>query len=375
MDYWATPEFSAKLIRHLGLSHKPVVELVSDLSAPLCDNNLHPTEGFACLRRALVQLDVDFVVKLSPRYVGPALTGGLDEFGCRHRNVSYEGGVYDETVSHPLAAYRSVREIEENYQWPEPDWWDYSTIAEQAKGWEHHPIRAGGSEPFLAYKELRGEEQAYIDLKRSPEVVHYCLDRLFALAHENTRRMLERLPQGLLVLCYISEDLGSQQGLLISPAHVREYLLPRMKRMVELARKHGAVVYHHDDGAIARILPDLVDLGMQILNPVQWRTRDMDRGELKRMWGDRLTFHGAMDNQQTLPFGTVEDVCREVADNIRILGAGGGYILAPCHNIQAITPVENVLAMYETCESPAALDYEELPTYPHACSVDRTRRI
>jgi uroporphyrinogen decarboxylase len=75
----------------------------------------------------------------------------------------------------------------------------------------------------------------------------------------------------------------------------------------------------------------------------------MDREELKETWGDRLAFHGAMDNQQTLPFGTVRDVRLEVRENIRILGAGGGYILAPCHNLQPITPVENVLAMYDAC--------------------------
>ncbi len=77
----------------------------------------------------------------------------------------------------------------------------------------------------------------------------------------------------------------------------------------------------------------------------------MDREALKHDWGDRLVFHGAMDNQRTLPFGTVEDVRQEVRDNVRILGACGGYILAPCHNLQANTPIENVLAMYETCRS------------------------
>jgi len=75
----------------------------------------------------------------------------------------------------------------------------------------------------------------------------------------------------------------------------------------------------------------------------------MDREELKREFGQRVIFHGAMDNQQTLPFGTVDEVKKEVLDNLRLLGKGGGYILAPCHNIQAITPPENVAAMYETC--------------------------
>jgi uroporphyrinogen decarboxylase len=357
-DYWATPEFSAKLIRRLGLSDKPEAELVADLKLPLSVNNTKPSEGFAALRRALAALEVDFVVKLAPRFAGPSLEPGCDEFGCRHREVNYGAGSYDETVSHPLAGFDSVEAIERSYVWPEPEWWDYSTIAEQARDWAHHPIQAGGSEPFMVYKDLRGEEQAYIDLKRNPGIVHHCMARLFELAWQKTRRMLEQLPPGLLLFCYVAEDMGFQSGLMISPADIREFLLPGMKRMVELARRHNALVFHHNDGAIAGILPDLVSLGIDVLNPVQWRASGMDREQLKAAYGDRLVFHGAMDNQKTLPFGTVEDVRKEVRDNIRLLGAAGGYVLAPCHNIQPITSVDNVIAMYETARNSSAVHRE-----------------
>ncbi len=284
-------------------------------------------------------------MKPAPRYCGPELEPDTDEFGCRHRAVAYGAGAYDETVSHPLAGFATAAEIERSYRWPEPGWWDYSTIALQVRGREQHPVQAGGSEPFMLYKDLRGDEQAYLDLALNPDIVHYCLDRLFDLAHQRTRRIIEALPAGLLCYCYVAEDLGCQHGLLLSPAHIRTFLLPRMRKMVELARAHGAYVFHHDDGAIAAIIPDLVELGIDILNPVQWRVPGMDRQALADRWGDRLVFHGAMDNQQTLPFGTEEDVRQEVRDNRRIFGPG--YIIAPCHNIQPITPVENVVAMYE----------------------------
>ncbi|MCX6843386.1 MAG: uroporphyrinogen-III decarboxylase-like protein [candidate division WOR-3 bacterium] len=350
-DYWATPEFSAKLIRRLGFSDKPEAELVADLKLPPSDNNVRPSAGFAALRRTLAALEVDFTVKLAPCYAGPDLAQDCDEFGCRHREVSYGAGTYDETVSHPLAGFDSVEAIERSYKWPEPEWWDYGTIAQQARDWAHHPIQCGGSEPFMVYKDLRGEEQAYIDLKRNTGTVHYCMGRLFELAWQKTRLMLEQLPPGLLLSCYVAEDMGFQSGLMISPADIREFLLPGMKRMVELARKHNALVFHHNDGAIAGILPDLVALGIDVLNPVQWRASGMDRKKLKADYGDRLVFHGAMDNQKTLPFGTVEDVREEVRDNIRMLGRAGGYVLAPCHNIQPITPVDNVIAMYETART------------------------
>jgi uroporphyrinogen decarboxylase len=92
----------------------------------------------------------------------------------------------------------------------------------------------------------------------------------------------------------------------------------------------------------------MIGLGIDLLNPLQWRCPGMERERLKTEFGPHVVLHGGMDNQYTLPFGTVGEVRREAEDNLRILGAGGGYILAPCHNIQAITPVENVLAMYET---------------------------
>jgi uroporphyrinogen decarboxylase len=92
----------------------------------------------------------------------------------------------------------------------------------------------------------------------------------------------------------------------------------------------------------------MIEAGIDVLDPVQWRCKGMDRAGLKRDFGDRLVFHAAMDNQQTLPFGSVEDVRREVIENIRILGKGGGYILGPCHNLQVISPPENIVAMYET---------------------------
>ena len=92
----------------------------------------------------------------------------------------------------------------------------------------------------------------------------------------------------------------------------------------------------------------MIAAGIDVLNPIQWRCTGMERAGLKRDFGGKLIFHGGVDNQYTLPFGSVEEVRQEVIDNLRILGEGGGYILAPCHNIQAVSPPENVVAMYET---------------------------
>jgi uroporphyrinogen decarboxylase len=118
--------------------------------------------------------------------------------------------------------------------------------------------------------------------------------------------------------------------------------------MMDLAHEAGACVFHHTDGAARKILPDLIEAGIDVLNPIQWRCNGMEREGLNRDFGDKIVFHGGVDNQYTLAFGSVEEVRREVADDLRILGEGGGYILAPCHNIQAVSPPENIVAMYET---------------------------
>jgi uroporphyrinogen decarboxylase len=170
---------------------------------------------------------------------------------------------------------------------------------------------------------------------------------MYDLSYEITRRIYEQIP-GMVTLSYVAEDLGGQESLLFSPQIIREFFLPSMKRMVDLAHEAGVYAFFHSDGAIRRIIPDLLSIGIDVLNPIQWRSSGMERAALKRDFGDRVMLHGGVDNQQTLPFGTVEDVRAEVKENIRVLGAGGGYILAPCHNIQAVSPPENIVAMYET---------------------------
>jgi uroporphyrinogen decarboxylase len=318
-DYWATGEFTQKIMAFLG-----------------CDS----------LTAVYEKLHIDTAMPVGPAYRGPTLPANTDIFGSRYANIDYGSGSYAEVVYHPLAQFKTVDEIKKNYTWPDPDWWDYKSIPGQAEQLAGHPIRGGGSEPFLTYKSLRGQEQGMLDLIENPEIVQYCLDQLFELAYQHTLRILEAIP-GRVDLVYVAEDMGSQKGLMFSPRHIRKFLLPGMKRMIDLAHQAGAFVFHHNDGNVLQILPEMVDAGIDLLNPIQWRADGMDRQMLKQTYGDKLIFHGAVDNQYTLPFGTVAEVEQEVLDNIRILGAGGGYILAPCHNIQSITPVENVIAMYE----------------------------
>ncbi|MGD2294919.1 MAG: uroporphyrinogen decarboxylase family protein [Candidatus Aminicenantes bacterium] len=320
MDYWATTETTRMLMKHLGCATK---------------------------WQMFKKLHVDFLYHVEPEYTGPKLRRNHDVFGCRYRRVRYSTGVYEECMSHPLAGYHTVEEIEKHYRWPDPDWWDYGCLPQKLKGKERYPVAGGAYEPFLLYKKLRGEEQAFVDLIRNPDIVHYCLEHLFLLGYEEFIRVFEQLQDR--VLCsYVSEDMGAQTDLMISADQIRKFLLPGMRKMIDLAHQAGAYVFHHNDGSIRRIIPDMILCGIDILNPIQWRCGNMDRKELKRDFGHQVILHGGVDNQHTLPFGSVQDVKQEVKYNLQILGADGGYILAPCHNIQPLTPVDNILAMYET---------------------------
>ncbi len=318
MDIWITEEARDKLLSHLG-----------------CD-----WDGM------LTRLRIDHPVTVAPAYVGPALPENEDIWGLKYKQVDYGTGVYSEAVNMPLADYQSVEEIAANYRWPSADDYDFSGLKDQIKGKENRIIRGGGSEPFLFYKYLRGDQQAFLDLLMNPEMVHYCLDKMFEFAYETTRRIFETIP-GQVSITYVAEDLGGQDSLMYSPESIREFFIPRMKRMNELTRQHGSHSFFHTDGAVREILPEFAAIGSEVLNPIQWRCPGMDREGLKRDFGQQFVFHGGVDNQQTLPFGTVDEVRHEVAENIAILGAGGGYILAPCHNIQAVSPAENIIALYE----------------------------
>jgi uroporphyrinogen decarboxylase len=194
---------------------------------------------------------------------------------------------------------------------------------------------------------LRGLEQALIDLAEGSEILTAALDHIFNYHYEVARRAFV-IGKGKIELTYIAEDFGGQRGLLMSLGHIRKYFLPKQKQFADLARHFGIHNFYHTDGDIRSVIPDLINItGIELLNPIQWRCPSMERKGLVRDFGRSIIFHGAMDNQQTLPFGSVDDVKQEVLDNIGIFSEAR-CICAPCHNFQPVTPTENIVAMYET---------------------------
>jgi len=146
----------------------------------------------------------------------------------------------------------------------------------------------------------------------------------------------------------LKDDIGMQSGPAISRAMFRRLIKPRMQKLIEAIRAHTqARIWFHSCGSVYYALPDLIEIGVEILNPVQVAAEDMDPGRLKREYGRNLSFWGALDTQGVLPFGTPEEVTAEVKQRLLELGQGGGYVLTSVHNIEADVPGENVLAMFK----------------------------
>ncbi len=324
-DYWATDEVTARLMRELGC---------------------------AAERQLYERLGIDKCIRLGAvnRRTGEDNWHIQSQYKAWHigtKLVSYgEGlGSYEETVFCPLAHAESAGEIEK-FSWPDPDDWDIGGMPAQCEEWRDFPIVAGCYEPFYLYCRLRGMEQALEDLVARPGLAESILERIHFIHESLIRRILAKVG-ACIDFVYVAEDLGTQESLMMSPQLFRKLLKPRLARMIDVVHSSGVRVFHHDDGAIRPLIPDLIEIGVDILNPIQWRCRGMEREGLARDFGPSLIFHGGIDNQRTLPFGTAGQVRREVAENISIFRNCRGYIVAPCHNIQANTPTENVVALYQ----------------------------
>lgn len=257
-------------------------------------------------------------------------------------------GAYEGFASWPLAKAQSLADLKK-HPWPEPDWWDFSPlpgIIQQLDAHQEYHIRFRIGSLFEVAWQLRGMEEFLMDMVAQPEIPLYIMDRLLEVTVENTRRVLE-LVGDRLDMVYFYDDVATQQSLMISPRMWRKYIKPRHAKLIEAAKSRGLAVMYHCDGAIAPHIPELIEIGVDLLNPVQADAPGMEPERLKTDFGDRLSFHGGVDIIQTLPRGTAAEVQAEVRERIRVLGKNGGYILASSHHIQPDTPLENVLAMYE----------------------------
>jgi uroporphyrinogen decarboxylase len=324
-DYWGTPEVTSRLLLELGC--KSEKELWETLGIDKC---IHLAPSHPAAKEDTWHIQSQFSVW---------------HVGTRSVRYGDDLGSYEEDAFCPLAGAKTSSHIEE-FDWPKAEDWDMSGLRGRCLEWSDYPILSGTYEPFYLYCRMRGMEQALEDLVANPAIVEASLERIYMIHEALIRRILAEVGD-LIDLVYVAEDLGTQKSLLIGPAAFRRFLKPWMGRLIQLIHSHGVKVFHHDDGAIRPLIPDLIEIGIDLLNPIQWRCRGMERADLAKDFGSRLVFHGGVDNQLTLPFCSRDQVRQEVSENIRLFQDCRGYIVAPCHNIQPNTPTQNILALYE----------------------------
>ena len=311
--------------------------------------------GVADHRALLDKLHVDVVDirgLVDPAYCGPVpkerlRADGVKEnlWGWRTRTMPPATGPEECYCEFPLASARSVEELE-RHAWPEVDWFDFSGFAERLEPWRDRAVMASGASVFQHPTFLRGTGNLLADLVAAPEMAECLMDRFTDFYVAFFDRMLSAAP-GRIDLVRIADDLGMQDRLLISPAVFDRYFAPRIAKLVEVAHHHGAKVMFHTCGAVVPLVDKLIELGVDVLDPIQVRAKGMDPAAIKRRFGRRIALHGSIDTQYVLPRGTPHDVAREVRRMIDLLGPEG-FILAPSHVLQTDVSTANCRALYAT---------------------------
>jgi uroporphyrinogen decarboxylase len=341
----------------LALEHKetdriPIAMVCSGINEPAyreVDNYLRRERQTDLERFMEGVLDIQAV---APQYVGPPLGPGEDIWGVVRKAISYGPGSYDEIAHYPLAQATGIEAIQK-HTWPTTALFDYSVIPASVATIQKKRERClmiANANPFESAWYMRGFERMLMDFALNPQLAHEIMERVTDFHVQHFGRMLEAA-DGSVDLAFTADDIAGQNGLLISLEMWEEFIKPYHLRLNKRIHEFGVKVIYHSDGAVLSAVAGLIDAGIDVLQALQFDAKGMDPAKLKAQYGDQLCFEGGVSVQKSLPFGRPEDVRLETRRLIRTLGKNGGYILGPSHAVQAGTPVENIMAMFDTALS------------------------
>jgi uroporphyrinogen decarboxylase len=337
--YRALPEVHKKILLHYGLK-KDIEDCWTDLMDLMGFDLFSGGNG------------IGKFTKFKPVYKGPVITRSADP------NLFYTFGIdsfFDSRsgsrnyiVNGDFAKTDSPGRIKA-YRFPEIDDFEYRWKNPPLELKDRHFLGAGTlNSLFMIALYLRGPQQFMIELITDKRLASSYINRIGEFILEFTARTFEK-NKGCLEFYALWDDLAMQQGLMIPYSAFREFFLPWYKKIFALAKKYDLITYFHICGNANEVISDLIDIGVDILDPVQTSARDMKLDLLKRKYGRDICFHGGIDVQNLLPFGSPQDIRSYIKWVLGLFGNNGGIIIGPAHDITADTPVENILAIYDMC--------------------------
>lgn len=339
-----------RALRHMPADRVPVYFSAMDHASALMDYlNVNQGAGLKSYEDLLKYLQID-IRAFEPVYCGPAVktrSGGTSTHNLM--NPDYGGKTYSRDAIHlPFEDVEDISSID-RYPWPDPNWWDITPQLENMEACSgRYALMFGYAwNPILCQLfEMFGMEKTMINMHLEPALIEAALARLEAFYMAYYSRFFKVL-EGRVQIFAMGDDFASQSGMMISPEHWRRFLKPVYRKIFALAKSHGFFVWLHACGAIREVLPDLVEIGLDVWETVQTHLPGNEPEVLKREFGRDITFFGGISTQTTLPFGSTDDVRREVRERIAVLGENGGYICGPDHRLKEDVPVENIGALFD----------------------------
>ncbi len=298
---------------------------------------------------------------VEPFYVGPKFAEDADGNLLGIWGTPEGSMTFTEEMGRPLKEVSSVAEVE-SYLWPKIEWFDFTSVTYQAALYKDYAIVGPRrwSPIFSMIADLCGFETALVNLLAEPAVTEALIEKITDFRCAILEATLDAAP-GQIDIAFTGDDPAGQSGMLFSPDVWRRFFKPAWARLFSTAKSRGVKVMHHICGSPVSIIPDLIDIGMDIMMPLQLGAGDMDPDSLKREYGQDITFWGGVNTQHLMPYGRPDDVRAEVRRLIDILGHEGGFILSSSHDLMDDVPVENIVAMYDEAISyyPFLSDSEE----------------
>jgi len=344
LDYWSREDVTARLCAHLGVRDEEA--LYRRLGIDLRGIPIH--EHHEEFEQKVTGTLGGFSECAGGRFIIHE-DGRFEDAWAVVRRLGSDQ-LYDEWVSGPFVADTNL----DSFPWPAGDIFDaVDVVRERVTAWRGEFALLGRLNlPFKIAWHMRGLENFLCDMLLNPSFARELLQRIARYEREKGLRLI----RAGVDIVGIYGDIAMQDRMLVHLASWRELEKPLLAEMIAgfKAENPDLLVFFHSDGNTTEVMPDLIEIGVDIVNPIQ--PECMDPAVVKERFGDRITLHGTLSIQRTLPFGTVEDVRREVRDRVRTCGRDGGLILCPSNLFQNDIPLENIVALYDTILDEGAKD-------------------